>query len=114
MSDATKNPKTPNTITLIKPLKNGSEEITELDFREFDLGVLTDIDIVFELTQGDDETGKPRSIKIRVDLGHIPRLIANATNLPLKVARQVSFMDALKIGEAVLGFIMPSPETGGK
>lgn len=111
MSDA---PKGPRKVRLSQPIKNGKEEISELDFGEVDLGVLQDIDIVFEIDAGDAESGKPRAFKIRVDLGHIPRLISNMADIPYSAAKRVSFADAFRIGNELLDFIVPSPGTGGK
>lgn len=86
----------PYTLTLIDPVKFGSEEITELvfgrkpiakDLRGIRLG---------ELDKGDN----------------IILLTARLTNQPPSVVDQLSFADVAACGEVVSGFLSVGPRTG--
>lgn len=109
MADKTQTPKGLRTVKLTHPIPVNGEDVTELNFAELDLGVLEDIDIVIE-GLGDDDGGT----KVRIDLGHIPRLVSNMANIPYASAKKIKFVDAAKIMQEVMGFLGGFLPTGDK
>ena len=51
---------------------------------------------------------------VKIDLGSLPRLIAEGAGIPLSSAKKISVADFLRHAEAILGFFgTDTPPTGG-
>ena len=89
-------------VTLKKPIQAHGQEFTELEFGDLTLGALDGIDIEIS-TSG----------SVKLDLGCIPKIVANLCEIPPSSAKNIALSDVLSIADQVqemLGKFLP---TGG-
>jgi len=91
----------PKKITLKSPIKIQGIETTELMLSEPDLGVLDDVHI--------EVSGEG---KVRLNLGDIPKLIANMANIPPSDAKKIKLKDMREIIPPVMDYLGEFLPTG--
>ncbi len=95
----------PAKITLSRPIRTPEGEVSELELREPTLGALEEIEMVIERRAG--------ALALRLDLGHIARLVSGLCDIPLASAKQIPITDLGAVLNPVMGFLGGLPGTGG-
>lgn len=89
------------TVPLKSPIEAHGETIKELQLDEPDLGALDGVEIV---VKGDGS--------VRINLGDLPKLVANMAGIPPSAAKKIKFGDVGAVGQAVMGFFPEFLRTG--
>lgn len=89
-------------VTLKHPIEAHGETIKTLEMEDPDLGMLDDVEIVIK---GDGS--------VRVNLGDLPKIVANLTGIPPSAAKKIKIKDMGEITMKVMDFFQEFLPTGG-